>query len=158
MLVTVTPDPMGLRSAPSCFVPATWAGCGQTDVDQYSGRCIDEQFSYLGSQCVDPAKIERVLLGDPRIAQAAVVHCDEAGPGGSIAAYVVCRPGLTQDHASLVAELGTSLQASLSHDLWPASIQVREALPQFGNGQDRSPLAVDDPRPGARPGEQPTFR
>ena len=138
---TVTPDPMGLAQRAQLFRTGDLGRLRADGQIEYLGR-VDDQFSYLGSR-VDPAKIERVLLCDPRIAQAAVVHRDEPGPGGSIAAYVVCRPGPAPDHASLVAELGTSLRTSLSHDLWPASIQVREALPQFGNGQiDRRSLSM----------------
>ena len=147
---TVVADPLGLMQRMRLFRTNDLVRLRASGTIEYLGRA-DHQFSYRGRR-VDPATIERLLLEDGRIAQAAVVLCGEReGTGARLSAHVVVRPEQAHDPESLIRELHASLAASLTHELVPGSILLRASLPQLPNGGvDRRALQMNDaPASGA---------
>jgi thioesterase domain-containing protein len=153
---TVVADPLGLMQRTRLFCTGDLVRLRASGTLEYLGRA-DDQFSYQG-RLVDPTAIERLLLLDTRISQAAVVlRGERGGMSASLAAHVVVRPGQAQDLRALVGELRALLARSLTHELLPASILLRAALPQLPNGSiDRSALRTTDAPPAAAETDAPS--
>jgi non-ribosomal peptide synthetase component F/thioesterase domain-containing protein len=127
------------ESGTKLYPTGTLARLQATGQIEYVGRS-DERFAFRGRLIV-PSEIEQTLLRNPGVAEAAVVHMNDGGDEGSIAAYIVPRGTAPEDGAVLIAELQRSLAESLPSYLIPASIVVRDALPRVrGGAVDRRAL------------------
>jgi acyl-CoA synthetase (AMP-forming)/AMP-acid ligase II len=78
---------------------------------------------------IHPAEIESVLLGDPRVAEAAVVGWPSASRGEEVAAFVVARETVRED------ELLAACRARLASYKVPKAVFFRAALPRNSSGK-----------------------
>jgi non-ribosomal peptide synthetase component F/thioesterase domain-containing protein/acyl carrier protein len=113
-------------------------------------------FTHLGRP-VEPEEIERALLHDVRVAEAAVVHRENAAGESIIAAYIVLRRKPLAA-SELITQIQSKLADALPAILVPSSLTIRDALPRTPEGKlDRRALktlriAAD----GGNGGEQPS--
>jgi len=107
-------------------VRGRWLADGQVQVTERGDRRI-----YLQGHLVDPATLERALLAQPDVAQAAVAI--RTGTSGHVRldAYAAPAPGATLDQAQLRAALSKLLPA---HAM-PQRLAVQELLPMLADGR-----------------------
>ncbi|MGW7256484.1 non-ribosomal peptide synthetase [Streptomyces sp. NPDC054834] len=113
----------------------------------------DEQIKVRGVR-VEPAEIERALLGHPSVREAAVVLRRDGTDGGRLTAFLSATAG----GAVAPSELRGHLTERLPAVMVPASYVWLDRLPLTANGKmDRDALlAADTPRdPGAQTSAQP---
>jgi fatty-acyl-CoA synthase len=84
----------------------------------------------LAAGTVYPAEIERELERHPGVAECAAVGYPD-GPGTSVAAFVVCRPGSTCREAELVSFWSRLLPA----ERLPRRVELVDSLPRNVNGK-----------------------
>jgi thioester reductase-like protein len=111
----------------------------------FVGR-VDDEFKLSGHR-IAPAEVETVLLGHPRVREAAVVG--QILPGGSrrLCAYLV-----TEAPVPSVAELRQHVQAALPAPMVPGAFVFRDRLPRTSTGKiDRAELrrvsSTEEPAP-----------
>lgn len=80
---------------------------------------------------VFPSEVERALLLNPGVAEAAVVGVPHAYTGEAVKAYVVLVPGEETTEAELVAEV----QTRLARFKCPSSIEIADDLPHLLTGK-----------------------
>ncbi|WP_164021050.1 myxochelin non-ribosomal peptide synthetase MxcG [Pyxidicoccus trucidator] len=111
----------------------------------FVGR-VDDEFKLSGHR-IDPAEVETVLLGHPRVREAAVVG--QVLPGGS---RRLCAWLVTDAPEPSVMELRQHVQAALPAPMVPGAFVFRERLPRTSTGKiDRSELRrvspIEEPAP-----------
>src|SRR3546814_18763384 len=87
---------------------------------------------------IGPFEVESVLVGDPRVQEAAVVGVPDELRGEVLEAFVVLAPGVTAG-PDLVEELTQRVKAKLAAHVYPRSVHVVAELPKTPSGkiQDR---------------------
>ena len=123
-----------------------WVATGDKfscDVDgyyHYSGRSDD--MMKVSGMWVSPIEVENALLGDERIAEAAVVGMtDDAGLVKPIA-YVVLTAGI-QPHPEIAKAIEEAVRARLVHYKCPREFHFVEALPKTVTGKIQRYLLRD---------------
>ncbi|MFP2924910.1 myxochelin non-ribosomal peptide synthetase MxcG [Pyxidicoccus sp. 3LG] len=111
----------------------------------FVGR-VDDEFKLSGHR-IAPAEVETVLLGLPRVREAAVIG--QILPGGS---RRLCACLVTDTPAPTVAELREALSKKLPAPMVPGTFVFSERLPKTSTGKiDRAELRrslpVEEPRP-----------
>jgi acyl-coenzyme A synthetase/AMP-(fatty) acid ligase len=111
---------------------------------------MDDQVTIHGHR-VEPAEIERVLCGHPRVQAAVVVP---GGPGSRLTAFVEVDGRSDPVPGPLVDELRSYLGSRVPEYMLPARLQVLQELPLTASGKvDRARLASTRTR---RPARQPS--
>jgi benzoate-CoA ligase family protein len=106
--------------------------CDADGYYHYSGRSDD--MMKVSGMWVSPIEVENALLGDERIAEAAVVGMtDDAGLVKPVA-YVVLTAG-TQPHPEIAHAIEEALRARLVHYKCPREIRFLEDLPKTVTGK-----------------------
>ena len=80
---------------------------------------------------VFPSEVEKALLLNPKVAEAAVVGIPHAYTGEAVRAHVVIEPGEEATEAELIADV----QSRLARFKCPTSIQIVEELPHLLTGK-----------------------
>lgn len=126
------PDPFNTTPGAKLCPTGDLARLRATGQIEYLGS-MGDGFSHLGRH-VEPEEIERALLRDDAVAEAAVVRRE--GPAGEsvIAAYVVLRQKLDGAAEALTERLRTRLAGSLPAVLIPSSFTALDALPRTAAG------------------------
>ena len=115
--------------------PDTWVhgDLASIDDDGYwhiSGRSDDTL--KIGGRRVGPAEIESALVGQPGIAEAAVIGVPDEMKGQSVVAFVVARPDAARpDEGELIAAVSKLLGKAMA----PAQVVVVDGLPKTKNGK-----------------------
>jgi acyl-CoA synthetase (AMP-forming)/AMP-acid ligase II len=107
---------------------------GYCDEDGFlylTGR-LDEQINRGGDK-IAPVEVDRVLLGHPAVAEAAVFGVPDARLGEDIIGAVVFRPGMT----ATARELRRWMLDRLSFYKTPRRIWMMERLPRTATGKVR---------------------
>jgi acetyl-CoA synthetase len=86
----------------------------------------------IGGRRVGPAEIESSLVGQPGVAEAAVIGVPDELRGQRVVAFVVPRPGETGLRES---ELIQSVGALLGKGMAPSAVHVVSSLPKTKNGK-----------------------
>lgn len=86
----------------------------------------------IGGRRVGPAEIESALVGQPGIAEAAVIGVPDEVKGQNIAAFVVARPGAAKPDPEVLIAAVTKL---LGKAMAPSKVVVVEGLPKTKNGK-----------------------
>jgi long-chain acyl-CoA synthetase len=107
------------------------------------GSLDDDGYLYLADRKGDliivngfnvyPREVERVLLSDPSVGQAAVVGAPHPLTGETVVAHVVPQAGATVDPDALVARC----REMLARYKCPTRIEVQDALPHTATGKVR---------------------
>ncbi|KAF2964673.1 hypothetical protein GQX73_g8896 [Xylaria multiplex] len=113
---------------------------------EFFGR-MDQQIKIRGHR-IEPAEVERAILGDDSVRDAVVVIRKQEGQGSEMVGYVVAQgdPSTEQNEASshgrqFVSRIRERLQASLPSYMIPARIVVVDQMPLNANGKvDRKEL------------------
>jgi acetyl-CoA synthetase len=116
--------------------PGMWrhGDFARIDADGYwfiEGRS-DDTIKVAGKR-VGPAEVESVLVGHPRVREAAAVAVPDALKGSAIAAFVVLREGEGSDE--LCEELKERVAVHLGKPLRPAEVVVVRGIPKTRNGK-----------------------
>lgn len=108
---------------------------GSMDSDGYiffSAR--DDDVIIMAGYRIGPFEVESALLGDSRVAEAAVVGVPDELRGEVVEAYVVLAPG-AEETASLAEELKQRVKGQLAAHAYPRRIHVVEELPKTPSGK-----------------------
>jgi acetyl-CoA synthetase len=116
--------------------PGMWrhGDFARIDADGYwfiEGRS-DDTIKVAGKR-VGPAEVESVLVGHPRVREAAAVAVPDALKGSAIAAFVVLREG--EGSEALCEELKERVAVQLGKPLRPAEVVVVRGIPKTRNGK-----------------------
>lgn len=116
--------------------PGVWrhGDFARIDADGYwfiEGRS-DDTIKVAGKR-VGPAEVESVLVGHPRVREAAAVAVPDALKGSAIAAFVVLREGEGSD--ALREELKERVATALGKPLRPSEVVVVRGIPKTRNGK-----------------------
>ncbi|CAM3267767.1 AMP-binding protein [Nocardioides dubius] len=108
---------------------------GQMDADgflYFSAR--DDDVIIMAGYRIGPFEVESVLVGDPRVAESAVVGVPDALRGEVVEAFVVLAPGETPS-AELATELKNRVKTKLAAHLYPREIHFVSQLPKTPSGK-----------------------
>lgn len=108
---------------------------GSMDSDGYlffSAR--DDDVIIMAGYRIGPFEVESALLGDSRVAEAAVVGVPDELRGEVVEAYVVLAPG-AEETATLADELKQRVKGQLAAHAYPRRIHVVEELPKTPSGK-----------------------
>jgi len=108
---------------------------GQMDADgflYFSAR--DDDVIIMAGYRIGPFEVESVLVGDPRVAEAAVVGVPDALRGEVVEAFVVLAPG-AEPSVELAEELKQRVKSKLAAHLYPRQIHFVTALPKTPSGK-----------------------
>lgn len=108
---------------------------GSVDADGYvyfSSR--DDDVIIMAGYRIGPFEVESVLVGDPRVAEAAVVGVPDELRGEVIEAFVVLAPGVSGG-ADLVDELKKRVKTKLAAHAYPRVVHVVDELPKTPSGK-----------------------
>lgn len=108
---------------------------GTIDADGYvyfSSR--DDDVIIMAGYRIGPFEIESVLVGDPRVAEAAVIGVPDELRGEVVEAFVVPAPGVELD-ADLVDELKERVKTKLAAHAYPRRIHMVAELPKTPSGK-----------------------
>lgn len=108
---------------------------GQMDADgflYFSAR--DDDVIIMAGYRIGPFEVESVLVGDPRVAEAAVVGVPDALRGEVVEAFVVLSPG-SEPSVELADELKQRVKTKLAAHLYPRQIHFVAALPKTPSGK-----------------------
>jgi non-ribosomal peptide synthetase component F/thioesterase domain-containing protein len=104
-------------------------------------RSTGSGFTHLGER-VEPEEIEREILCDPNVAEAAAVQLDNGGES-AIVAYLVPRGEANVAAPELIEKIRARLSGTLPGAMIPSLFAVRATLPRTGNGAlDRRALQM----------------
>ncbi len=125
------PDPLGGEPGARAYRTGDRVRYRQDGQLEFLGR-LDQQIKVQGYR-IEPAEVEAALGGHPQVLECAVRTWD----GGSLAAYVVPRPGASPE----AGELREALRGRLPPWMVPASFVFLDSLPLTPNGKvDRRAL------------------
>ncbi|MFS3130716.1 AMP-binding protein [Nocardioides sp. Bht2] len=108
---------------------------GQMDADgflYFSAR--DDDVIIMAGYRIGPFEVESVLVGDPRVAESAVVGVPDALRGEVVEAFVVLAPGETPSD-ELATELKNRVKTKLAAHLYPREIHFVSQLPKTPSGK-----------------------
>jgi acetyl-CoA synthetase len=108
---------------------------GTIDEDGYlffSAR--DDDVIIMAGYRIGPFEVESVLVGDPRVQEAAVVGVPDELRGEVLEAFVVLAPGVTAG-PDLVEELKQRVKTKLAAHVYPRSVHVVTELPKTPSGK-----------------------
>jgi acetyl-CoA synthetase len=108
---------------------------GKVDEDGYlffSAR--DDDVIIMAGYRIGPFEVESVLVGDPDVAEAAVVGVPDELRGEVIEAFVVLTPGASGD-AALVERLKQRVKTKLAAHAYPRRVHVVDELPKTPSGK-----------------------
>lgn len=109
---------------------------GQMDADgflYFSAR--DDDVIIMAGYRIGPFEVESVLVGDPRVAEAAVVGVPDALRGEVVEAFVVLAPGAPEPSLELAEELKKRVKTKLAAHLYPREIHFVAQLPKTPSGK-----------------------
>lgn len=108
---------------------------GTIDGDGYvyfSSR--DDDVIIMAGYRIGPFEIESVLVGDPRVAEAAVVGVPDELRGEVVEAFVVLAPGASES-PDLVEELKQRVKTKLAAHAYPRVVHVVDEVPKTPSGK-----------------------
>ena len=108
---------------------------GSRDEDGYvyfSAR--DDDVIIMAGYRIGPFEVESVLVGDPRVQEAAVIGVPDELRGEVVEAFVVLAPGLSTS-PDLVEELKNRVKTKLAAHAYPRVIHVVDELPKTPSGK-----------------------
>jgi benzoate-CoA ligase len=114
--------------------------CDADGYYHYSGRCDD--MMKVSGMWVSPVEVENALLGDERIAEAAVVGVADGAGLTKPVAYVVLAEGI-QAHPEIAKAIDETVRARLVHYKCPREFHFVEALPKTVTGKIQRYLLRD---------------
>jgi benzoate-CoA ligase family protein len=114
--------------------------CDADGYYHYSGRSDD--MMKVSGMWVSPIEVENALLGDERIAEAAVVGVADGGGLVKPVAYVVLTAGI-QPHPEIARAIEEAVRARLVHYKCPREFHFVEALPKTVTGKIQRYLLRD---------------
>jgi non-ribosomal peptide synthetase component F/thioesterase domain-containing protein len=142
---TVRPETVAHESNSQLYPTGDMARLQAGGQIEFLGRA-DDRFTYRGHS-VDPAEIERVLLRQTDVAEAAVVLLRDGSGAGALTAFVVPKNQPSADSAPLTLQLQEALAESLPEYLLPSAILFSTSLPRLASGTvDRRALLTERKR------------
>jgi thioesterase domain-containing protein len=126
------PDPFNTTPGAKLCPTGDLARLRATGQIEYLGS-MGDGFSHL-ERHVDPEEIERAILRDVAVAEAAVVRREDPAGESTIAAYVVLRQKSDGASDAWTERLQTGLAESLPAVLIPSSFTALDALPRAADG------------------------
>jgi acetyl-CoA synthetase len=119
---------------------------GTMDEDGYvffSAR--DDDVIIMAGYRIGPFEVESVLVGDPAVAEAAVVGVPDELRGEVIEAYVVLAPG-HEPSGELVTRLQQRVKSKLAAHAYPRAVHFVDALPKTPSGKIQRFVLRDERR------------
>jgi len=106
---------------------------------------IDDVMNISGHR-ISTTEVEHALVGDPRVAEAAVVGASDPTTGQAIVAFVTAKgegPSTEEDSEALVKELGETVAATIGPIAKPRQIFLTPELPKTRSGKIMRRLVRD---------------
>jgi polyketide synthase 1/15 len=108
-------------------------------------RCRTDDIEIVGGVNVDPTEVERLIIEDDSVAEAAVVSVRESTGAGALQAFLVPASGRSVEQ-SVVRDIHRRLLTQLSAFKVPHRFAVVERLPRTSNGKLlRAALRAESP-------------
>ena len=131
-------DSSAARSSPASAQSSGWTTLGDVGwMDEEGFLYLTDRKSFMiisGGVNIYPQEIENLLVGHPRVADAAVVGAPDEEMGEKVVA-VIQPLEWTDAGEELAAELSAFLRANLSHVKAPRVIDFMQELPRHPTGK-----------------------